>query len=109
MTTPGDDVDRIVSAWRRERPDLDVSPLEVLSRVTRIAKRVDRFRKEAFKTSQLVSWEFDVLAALRRAGAPYQQSPGTLIAQTLVSSGAMTHRLTKLEKTGFRHSILRPG
>lgn len=101
MTAPGDDVDRIVSAWRRERPDLDVSPLEVLSRVTRIAKRVDRFRKEAFKTSQLVSWEFDVLAALRRAGAPYQQSPGALIAQTLVSSGAMTHRLTKLEKRGF--------
>jgi len=101
MSSPGDDVDRIVSAWRRERPDLDISPLEVLSRVTRIAKRVDRFRREAFKSSGLESWEFDVLAALRRAGKPYQQSPGALMSQTLVSSGAMTHRLTKLETRGL--------
>ncbi|HAA79771.1 MAG: MarR family transcriptional regulator [Microbacteriaceae bacterium] len=101
MSSPGDDVDHIVSAWRRERPDLDVSPLEVLSRVTRIAKRVDRFRREAFKSSGLESWEFDVLAALRRAGKPYQQSPGALMAQALISSGAMTHRLTKLETRGL--------
>jgi len=70
MTTPADDVDRIVEAWTRERPDLDITPLEVLSRVARIAKRVDKFRKEAFKASHLESWEFDVLAALRRAGRP---------------------------------------
>lgn len=101
MTMAKDDVDRIVTAWQRERPDLDVSPLEVLSRVTRIAKRVEGYRKEAFKTSGLVSWEFDVLAALRRAGAPYQLSPKHLLAETLVSSGAMTHRLGKLESHGF--------
>jgi len=101
MTTPADDVDRIVEAWSRERPDLDISPLEVLSRVTRIAKRVDKYRREAFKASHLESWEFDVLAALRRAGAPYQLSPKSLMAETLVSSGAMTHRLRKLEARGF--------
>ena len=96
-----DDVDRIVRAWSRERPDLDISPLEILSRVTRIAKHVDRFRKEAFRLSHLESWEFDVLAALRRAGKPYRLSPKALMAETLVSSGAMTHRLTKLEARGF--------
>jgi DNA-binding MarR family transcriptional regulator len=101
VTTPEDDVDRIVSAWRRERPDLDVSPLEVLSRVTRIAKHVDNFRRDAFRTSGLESWEFDVLAALRRAGKPYRLSPKALLQETLVSSGAMTHRLTKLEARGF--------
>jgi DNA-binding MarR family transcriptional regulator len=101
MTSAEDDVDRIVSAWARERPDLDISPLEVLSRVTRIAKHVDKFRREAFRASELESWEFDVLAALRRAGAPYQLSPTGLMAETLVSSGAMTHRLTKLERRGF--------
>ncbi len=98
MTRETDDVDRIVEAWSRERPDLNVSPLEVLSRVARIARRVDRFRREAFKASGLESWEFDVLAALRRAGAPYQLSPGNLIQETLVSSGAMTHRLRRLQE-----------
>jgi len=101
MTPAKDDVDRIVSAWARERPDLDISPLELLSRVSRIAKHVDKFRKEAFRASDLESWEFDVLAALRRAGTPYQLSPKGLMADTLVSSGAMTHRLTKLERRGF--------
>ena len=100
MTEP-DDVDRIVAAWRRERPDLDVSPLEVLSRVSRIAKRVERARKEAFRASALESWEFDVLAALRRAGTPYQQSPTQLMEENMVSSGAMTHRITKLAGRGF--------
>ena len=101
MTGPRDDVDRIVEAWQRERPDLDVSPLEVLSRVSRIGKRVETFRKTAFKTSGLESWEFDVLAALRRAGKPFQLSPKNLLAETLVSSGAMTHRLGKLEAKGL--------
>jgi DNA-binding MarR family transcriptional regulator len=96
-----DDVDRIVRAWRRERPDLDVSPLEVISRVTRIAKYVENFRREAFRSSCLESFEFDVLAALRRAGEPYRMSPKHLLRETMVSSGALTHRLTKLEARGF--------
>jgi DNA-binding MarR family transcriptional regulator len=101
MTGPRDDVDRIVQAWQRERPDLDVSPLEVLSRVSRIGKRVETFRKTAFKASGLESWEFDVLAALRRAGDPFHLSPKNLLQETLVSSGAMTHRLGKLEGKGL--------
>ncbi|HZB68672.1 MAG TPA: MarR family transcriptional regulator, partial [Ornithinibacter sp.] len=64
---PADDVDRIVSAWRRERPDLDVEPLEVLSRVSRLARRLDLARGTAFADHGLDGWEFDVLSALRRS------------------------------------------
>lgn len=70
-----DEVDRLVAAWRHERPDLDVSPLEVLSRVTRLARHLDRARRTAFAERGLETWEFDVLSALRRAGTPYQLSP----------------------------------
>jgi len=89
-------VDRIVAAWNRERPDLDTSPLEVLSRVTRLARHLDRARRAAFAEHELESWDFDVLSALRRAGTPYQLSPGQLVTQTLVTSGTMTHRIDRL-------------
>jgi DNA-binding MarR family transcriptional regulator len=91
-----DEVDRIVSAWRRERPDLDVTPLEVLSRVTRLGRHLDRARSAAFARHELVTWEFDVLAALRRAGEPYQLSAGQLVGQTMVTSGTMTNRVDRL-------------
>ena len=91
-----DDVDHIVEAWIRERPDLDFAPLQVLSRVGRLAKHLDRARRTAFTASGLESWEFDVLSALRRAGSPYQLSPKALLQQTLVSSGAMTNRIDRL-------------
>jgi len=93
-----DEVDRIVAAWRRERPDLDVAPLEVLSRVTRLARHLDRARGAAFSAHGLEVWEFDVLAALRRAGEPYELSPGQLTAETLVTSGTMTNRIDRLEQ-----------
>jgi DNA-binding MarR family transcriptional regulator len=96
-----DEVDRIVEAWRHERPDLDFAPLHVLSRVARLAKHLDRARREAFQASDLESWEFDVLSALRRAGTPYQLSPKTLLQQTLVSSGAMTNRIDRLVDRGL--------
>jgi DNA-binding MarR family transcriptional regulator len=96
-----DEVDRLVSAWGRERPDLDVRPLEVLSRVTRLARHVDRARGTAFAAHGLDGWEFDVLAALRRAGKPYMLSPGLLVAQTLVTSGTMTNRIDRLESRGL--------
>jgi DNA-binding MarR family transcriptional regulator len=91
-----DEVDRIVDAWARERPDLDVTPLQVLSRVDRLARHLDRARRTAFTASGLEPWEFDVLAALRRAGSPYQLSPKALLQQTLVSSGTMTNRIDRL-------------
>jgi DNA-binding MarR family transcriptional regulator len=91
-----DEVDRIVETWTHERPDLDFSPLLVLSRVGRLARHLERARRTAFAASDLELWEFDVLSALRRAGAPYQLSPKALLQQTLVSSGTMTNRIDRL-------------
>ena len=96
-----DEVDSLVAAWARERPDLDVRPLEVLSRVTRLARHLDRARRTAFALHGLESWEFDVLTALRRAGKPYALSPGQLLTQTLVTSGTMTNRVDRLEDRGL--------
>lgn len=96
-----DDVDRLMAAWRRERPDLDVEPLAVLSRVTRLAKHLDRARRRAFAVRDLEPWEFDVLAALRRAGRPYRLSPSRLVAETLVTSGTMTNRVDRLVARGL--------
>ena len=96
-----DEVDRIVDAWQRERPDLDFAPLHVLSRVARLSKHLDRARRAAFTASALESWEFDVLSALRRAGSPYRLSPKALLQQTLVSSGTMTNRIDRLVERGL--------
>ena len=96
MLPAHDEVDRIVDSWSRERPDLDFSPLQVLSRVGRLARHLERARRTAFAASDLELWEFDVLSALRREGAPYQLSPKALLQQTLVSSGTMTNRIDRL-------------
>lgn len=96
-----DEVDRLVEAWSRERADLDVAPLEVLSRVSRLARHLDLARRSAFSAHGLEPWEFDVLAALRRTGRPYALSPGQLVAQTLVSSGTMTNRIDRLASRGL--------
>jgi len=92
----GDEVDRIVAAWNTQRPDLDFSPLEVLSRVDRLSRLLDRARRDVFRRSDLETWEWDVLSAQRRAGSPFQLSPKQLLQQTLVSSGTMTNRIDRL-------------
>jgi DNA-binding MarR family transcriptional regulator len=96
-----DEVDGLLAAWQRERPDLDVRPLAVLSRVTRLARHLDRARRAAFAEHGLEAFEFDVLAALRRAGPPYELTPGRLLRETLVGSGTMTNRLDRLEGRGL--------
>ena len=95
-----DEVERLVAGWRRALPDLDVSPLEVLSRVTRLARHLDRQRTTVFARHELETWTFDVLSALRRAEGE-QLSPGQLLAQTLVTSGTMTNRIDRLEERGL--------
>jgi len=94
-------VDSLVAAWQRERPDLDVAPMQVLSRVSRLARHLDRQRSTAFAAYGLETWEFDVLAALRRAGPPYQLSPGQLLRETMVTSGTMTNRVDRLAARGL--------
>jgi DNA-binding MarR family transcriptional regulator len=96
-----DEVDFIVAAWQRERPDADLSPMQIWSRLTRLSKLLDRVRKASFAAHDLEPWEWDVLAALRRAGEPYEMSPGQLVDATLVTSGTMTNRVDRLAERGL--------
>ena len=96
-----DEVDRLVRGWRTALPDTDVSPLEILSRVSRLARHLDRQRAVIFARHELAIWSFDVLSALRRSDPPHHLSPGQLLAQTLVTSGTMTNRLDHLEGRGL--------
>jgi DNA-binding MarR family transcriptional regulator len=96
-----DEVDEIVAAWQRERPDLDVDPLHVLSRVSRLAAVLDDRRAAAFVEHGLQAHEFDVLAALRRSGEPFEVTAGELSALTHVTSGTMTSRLDRLTTRNF--------
>jgi DNA-binding MarR family transcriptional regulator len=96
-----DEVDLILAAWARELPGVDVTPLGSLSRISRLAKHLDRARRDAFAAQELEVWEFDVLAALRRQGRPYVLSPGELIRSTLSTSGTMTNRVNRLEARGL--------
>jgi DNA-binding MarR family transcriptional regulator len=91
-----DEVDEIVAAWQRERPDLDVAPLQVMSRLDRLAGVLGERRAAIFARHDLRRHEFDVLAALRRAGAPFELTAGELAARTYVTSGTMTSRLDGL-------------
>jgi DNA-binding MarR family transcriptional regulator len=104
-----DEVDRLVEAWHRERADLDLAPVEVFSRISRLARLLDRARRRAFTAHRIEPWEFDVLAALRRAGAPYQLSPGRLLHETLVTSGTMTNRVDRLAGRGLVDRLPDPG
>lgn len=96
-----DEVDELIDAWARERSDLDLAPVAVFSRIGRLSRHVDLARREAFAAHGIESWEFDVLAALRRAGSPYELSPGRLLRETLVTSGTMTNRVDRLTARGL--------
>jgi DNA-binding MarR family transcriptional regulator len=96
VPTLRDEVDDLVAAWRAQRPDLDVEPLQVLSRISRLARHLDIARRGAFASHELESWAFDVLSALRREGPPFQLTPGALLRATLVTSGTMTNRIDRL-------------
>ena len=110
-----DEVDDLLEAWGRVRGDLDLAPVAVFSRVSRLARRLELARRDAFAAHGIEQWEFDVLAALRRAGAPYELSPGRLLRETLVTSGTMTNRVDRLAARGLverlpdphdRHGVL---
>ena len=96
-----DEVDRIIAEWKRERPEIDASPMEVFSRISRLNKHVSLMRKEAFLRHGLETWEFDVLAALRRSGPPHELAPGQLVSETMVTSGTMTNRVDRLVNRGL--------
>lgn len=96
-----DEVDLLIDAWSRRLPDVDLTPLDVMSRLRRVSNRLARLRAAAFSGAGLAAWEFDVLAALRREEAPHELSPAQLIEATMIGSGAMTNRLDNLTRRGL--------
>ncbi|PLV59640.1 MarR family winged helix-turn-helix transcriptional regulator [Erwinia sp. B116] len=97
-TSPTHDaVDTILAQWRRERPDLDASPMGPIGRLKRCTALLEQRLEACFNHYELTMWEFDMLATLRRAGAPYCLSPTALFSTLMVTSGTMTHRLKRLE------------
>ncbi|GAA3232793.1 MarR family transcriptional regulator [Pseudonocardia petroleophila] len=100
MTEP-DHVARIQAEWARERPDLDVSPQGVIGRLHRLAAHLTDELCVVYRRHGLAEGEFDVLAALRRAGAPFERAPGELARFTMVTTGAMTKRIDRLVEAGL--------
>ncbi|NQX29063.1 MarR family transcriptional regulator [Microbacteriaceae bacterium VKM Ac-2854] len=98
---PIDHVGRIQEQWRRERPDLDVDPQGVIGRLHRLAGHLTAELVPVYARHGLGEGEFDVLATLRRAGAPFELAPSELAAHTMVTTGAMTKRLDRLVATGL--------
>jgi DNA-binding MarR family transcriptional regulator len=96
-----DHVDLIVSMWNAERPDLDVSGMAVIGRIGRLERLIRPKLNEVFSRHELESWEFDVLATLRRSGAPYQLTAGALLELMMITSGTMTNRIDRLEGRGL--------
>jgi DNA-binding MarR family transcriptional regulator len=96
-----DQVDQILEQWARERPDLAVSPMGIIGRLSRVSRHLEQALQETFAPFGLNGGEFDVLATLRRAGEPYTLSPTELFNTLMLSSGAMTNRIDRLEETGL--------
>src|SRR3954471_9063960 len=96
-----DAVDRIAEQWARERPDLDVGPMLVIGRLHRLAELLDQGLRPVFAEAGLGNGDFDVLASLRRAGHPFRLTAGELTASTLVTSGAISKRIDRLESKGL--------
>jgi DNA-binding MarR family transcriptional regulator len=103
-----DAVDAILAQWHRERPDLDVSPMGIIGRMGRLAKHLERAIQDQYAEFGLTIGEFDVLAALRRSGHPYQLSPTALFSTLMITSGTMTHRIDRLEQAGLVARIAAP-
>ncbi|AQU81602.1 MULTISPECIES: MarR family winged helix-turn-helix transcriptional regulator [unclassified Halomonas] len=103
-----DHVDKILKQWHLQRPDLDVAPMGTIGRVKRVNYYLMRSMEKTWAKYGLTDASFDVLATLRREGAPYALSPGGLMASTMVTSGTMTHRINQLEKAGLIERIKNP-
>jgi len=96
-----DHVDFVTRLWTQERPDLDVSAMAIVGRLTLLSAGYGKEMQKTFARFGLNQAKFDVLATLRRAGPPYALSPGDLLQATMVASGTMTNRIDKLELDGL--------
>ena len=96
-----DAIDRVVEQWAKEKPELETEPMAMMGRIMRIAKYMETQVADLHKTYDMKLGEVDVLATLRRSGKPYRQTPSELIGSMMLTSGAMTNRLDKLEAKGL--------
>ncbi|PXF31546.1 MarR family transcriptional regulator [Pokkaliibacter plantistimulans] len=108
MEQKADAVDAILAQWRCERPELDVRAMATIGRLKRCSALMQRQLDVAFATYDLSNWEFDVLATLRRSGAPYCLAPTALFSTLMITSGTMTHRMQQLEKRGLIERLANP-
>ena len=95
-----DGVDAILQQWRRERPDLDTSPIAVIGRISRLSREIERRLEPVYAASGLEPGWYDVLATLRRAGPPYRLRPTDFAASLMLTSSGTTKRLDRLEAAG---------
>jgi DNA-binding MarR family transcriptional regulator len=96
-----DAVDRIAGQWNAVRPDVDISPVGIVGRVSRLSRLVDRRLAANFARFGIENWMYDVLATLRRSGEPYELTAGDLVRQSMVTTGAITNRIDRLEARGL--------
>jgi len=96
-----DAIDAIIEQWHRERPDVDIEPMGVLGRLVRLERVLEREYKKFFSEHGLEQWEFDVLTTLRRSGEPYELMASALLKATMVTSGAITNRIDRMESKGL--------
>ncbi|MEV4222612.1 MarR family transcriptional regulator [Nonomuraea sp. NPDC049725] len=96
-----DAIAAMVEQWKRERPDLDTAPMLVVGRLFRLTDALDQRLRPPFAAAGLGNGDFDVLAALRRSGEPYTLSAGELSRTVLVTTGAITKRVDRLEARGL--------
>lgn len=103
-----DAVDAILQQWQRERPDLEVSAMGVIGRIKRCSALLQRELDLVFNQFGLSAWEFDVLATLRRSGAPYCLAPTALFSSLMITSGTMTRQLQQLQAAGWVSRLANP-
>jgi DNA-binding MarR family transcriptional regulator len=96
-----DEIDRGLKRWKTERPSLDIAALGMTARLLRLARHIELARRDVLVARDLEVWEYEVLAALRAAPAPYELSPGALTGDTQVASGTMTNRIDRLSRRGY--------
>ncbi len=108
MEQTPDHVDHIVAQWNRERPDIDVSGMAIIGRLSRLSAHIRPRLNRVFAQHDLESWEFDVLATLLRHGEPHQLTAGQLMNSVMITSGAMTNRIDRLENRGLVKRVKNP-
>jgi DNA-binding MarR family transcriptional regulator len=103
-----DHVSSILTQWAAERPDIDVSPMGIVGRISRLSLVVEKELEPVFVQFGLNHWSFDMLATLRRAGTPYRLSPTELFRSMMVTSGTMTNRIDRLTEKGLVRRVPDP-